>query len=277
MQVQFKANEAGAERPASNPASTPGAAPVADGARPAWLPEKFKSAEELAIAYAHLETKIGAPKSEAPASTPPAKAEGEAKPEAKPEDKPAAKPEDKVASDLKDKGIDVDGMSQRFWETGDLAADDRTVLETELKKVFGDKASDLINDYVSGKKAELGAYEASVFGPLGGNKAAAEPILAWARGNGNLDEATRATINALWASDDVKNHTIASQKLAEAYTAKNGKAPAKTVEGGTTPVVSSDVYQSDAQMQADQRDPRYKTDPAFRRTVEDKVRRSLAR
>lgn len=275
---QFPAAVTGTEKPAAAPAASPapGTPPAAD-ARPAWLPEKFKSAEELAIAYGHLESKLGAAPADkpadAPAATPPAKAEGETKPNDKKPDE--QKPEDKVADDLKAKGLDIDGMSQRFWDTGELAAEDRTTLTAELTKVFGDKAETLIDSYVAGKKAELAAYTSKVFGPLGGDKVKAEPMLAWARENGNLDDVTRATINALWASDDVGNHVIASQKLADAYKAKVGVKPGLTLDGSTTPVATSDIYASDAQMQADQRDTRYKTDPAFRAAVEAKVRRTL--
>mgnify|MGYP000555922010 CR=1 FL=1 len=276
---QFEPQVAGVERPATAaPAPAPGAAPAAAAAeRPAWLPAKFKTAEEMAIAYGHLETKLGAPKEEAPV-TPPAKAEGEAKPDGtKPEDKPGEKkPDEKVADDLKSKGIDIDGMSQRFWDTGDLAADDRTALTTELTKVFGDKAGELIDSYVAGKKAELDSYNTKVFTPLGGDKTKAEPILAWARTPGNLDDATRATINALWSSEDVSNHVLASQKLADAYKAKVGEQPALTLNGQSVPAVTSDIYLSDAQMAADQRDKRYKTDPAFRAAVEAKVKRTLS-
>lgn len=55
------------------------AAPANTPERPTWLPEKFKSVEDMAKAYAELETKLGQPKpDEAPAAT------------QKPTEKPAA-------------------------------------------------------------------------------------------------------------------------------------------------------------------------------------------
>lgn len=276
MQHQFPAQVSGAERPATDAAAnTADTKPTNTDARPAWLPEKFKTPEQMAEAYKHLEQKLGTPKTEEVASAP-AKAEGEQKPEDKPEDKKDEKPEDKVAQDLKADGIDVDAMSQRFWETGDLPQDDRKTLTEALKKTFGDKAESLLDDFVEAKKAQLQVYNDKVFTPLGGSKESAETYLKWAR-DGGLDKETAATLNALWSSDDVDNHVIASKKLAEAYTAKNGKAPALTLKGNTTPVVTSEVYESDEQMRADQRDARYKTDPAFRAKVEAKVRNTLLR
>lgn len=286
MQHQFTQGESGPTKPASTPSNMqtpPGQQPTDQ--RPAWLPEKFKNAEELAVAYSHLEAKLGAPKGDTPVSPPPqgaveTKATPELKPPAVPGSEPAkkpddVKPEDKIAADLAAKGVDIDGMSKRFWDTGDIAPEDRTTLSTELKKVFGDKGDYVLDQFVAGQKAQLAAYEASVYGPLGG-KENASTVLEWAR-KGGVDADTITVINTLWTSDDVSKHAVASKMLGDKYAAAVGKAPKVTLEGGNVPAVGGEFYSTDDEMLSDMKDPRYKSDAAYRSRVEQKVRNTQAR
>ena len=233
--------------------------------RPTWLPDKFKDPEQLAFAYAELEKKLSAPKQEEPA---PAKPTEEVKP---PVDAP--KPDDatKVAEQLAADGIDVDSMSSRFWESGELAADDRTKLVEALGKSFGkEKAESLIDSFAKSQLIAKEYVDQQVYAPLGG-KGKEAPMIEWAKTS--LSKAQAEAINAMWDSGDVDKMAAGSKTLADLYHAANGKAPTVVLTGDQT-TSSVEVYTHKDQLLKDMADPRYRTDASFRELVSKKLARS---
>jgi hypothetical protein len=266
----------GSEKPAAAAAATTPAA-VDTNARPSWLPEKFKTPEQMAEAYSHLEAKLGQPKSEDKKAPDQAPANAEA---AKPEDKKAddtAKPEDKkaedaVVQDLTHKGIDVKAMSERFWEKGELNADDKTTLVDALKEKFGDDAETLVNDFATAQKEAYEYRQEKVHAPMGGKDKSAA-MIEWAKST--LSEPQKQAINTLWSSNDVAQQIEGSKMVAQLYAAANGSKPAVVVSGDA-PATTSAGYQSQAEMTADMNDKRYKTDPAFQQAVIRKLAATTA-
>src|SRR5690606_27809848 len=82
-----------------------------DPQRPAWLPEKFSSPEDLAKAYAELESKLGGQKKEETPATPPTKEEAE-----------------KAVSEA---GLDMAALSKEYAELGGLSEDTLKALEAK--------------------------------------------------------------------------------------------------------------------------------------------------
>lgn len=269
----MKAEATGTERPV-NPAAEP---PKADpNARPEWLDQKFKSPEQMAESYRNLEAELTrirqgkAPEAKPEETTKPtadAEAEGEAKPKTEEE-----KAVDDTTEALKADGIDVDAMNARFWEKGELAPEDKTVLVEALKGKFGDNTEKLIDTFAKAQKEAFEYRELRVHEPMGG-KAESEKVITWAKAN--LSEAQKSAINSLWESDDVGKMVEGSKMVATLYAQANSTKPSRMLDG--TPASAGEAgYASQAEMQADMSDPRYKTDTAFQRKVMDKLSKTTA-
>jgi hypothetical protein len=286
--IEVKPQETGSERPVDTAAKP--AAP-ASNERPAWLPQNFKSVEQFAESYKEQQatiTRLQQEKAEAKKGEPgtppdvkpdPAKAEDakvdekvEEKVEEKVDDKTDGekKPEEKVADDLKADGIDVDAMSERFWKTGEIEAEDRKTLVEALAPKFGDKAEKLLDTFAESQKLAREYTELRLYEPVGG-KAEGEKMIEWAKSN--LTKPQAEAINTLWASDSLDSRIEGSRLLKTYFDAKNGRAPAVVLDGGA-PAQSTDVYASMHEMTKDMGAPEYKTDPDFRARVMAKAARS---
>jgi len=98
--------------------------------RPDWLPEKFKSAEDMAKAYSALETKLGSKSEE----TPPAD----------PQQPPSA---DEAQAMLSEKGLDYSKFESEFVQNGELS-------DGSLKELADNGLSrELVDGFVKGQQA----------------------------------------------------------------------------------------------------------------------------
>lgn len=171
-QAGIAAGQAAAKGAAAAQAAPASAAPMEIPAiqpkpadRPGWLPEKFKSPEDMAAAYKELETKLsGAP----------------AKPIADPSLKPAETPAAPTAA-ITD--AEMAAFTQEFNTTGALSDASYKALEAKgLKR-------EVVTAYVDGQKAQANQAVQTVYASVGGEanyKAATE----WARDTLTADELT---------------------------------------------------------------------------------------
>jgi hypothetical protein len=244
------------------------AKPAADEApaRPEWLPEKFKSPEDMAKAYAELEKKLGGQPPKPAVETPKIETPKIETPTAKPEDAPKtdeAPTEEAAQEAVKAAGLDFNALSAKVIETGALEADDYAKLEaTGLPKA-------MVDTYIEGVKALAEQRAAEVYREVGG-KEAADKILSWA--STALNEGEIEAFNSLVEKGDLNATKLAYAGLKARMEAAVGREP-KLVSGiNDTP--SGDVFQSWKQVTTAMADPRYKTDPAYRASVEAKLGRS---
>ena len=206
-----------------------------DEVRPAWLPEKFKNAEELAKAYAGLEKEFSSrPKEE-------------------------AKPTEE-AQEVQDKGLDK--FYNEYAETGELA--DKSY--AELAKQGLDKK--LVDSYIEGQKLVAETNTKQVQDVAGGKEEYSE-LVDWA--GKNLSEAEQKVFNDMVDSGDVETAKFAVQGLMSKANI-NPKQP--SLFEGTSDVVSRDAFTSVSQVTDAMNDPRYEKDPTFRKEVEQKISRS---
>jgi len=212
--------------------------------RPSWLPEKFKSAEDMAKAYGELETKIGAKQEPT-----------EALPETTPE---AAK------EALATKGLDLQEFSTEFGTTGELSAKSYERLEE------AGYPQDIVNNYIEGQRARASQFENNIKNEVGGDARYAE-ISQWAAAN--LTESEANAYNKAVTSGSLDQAKLAVNGLANRYTNENGSDP-KRMLGGTSSSTSEETYKSTAQLTQAMRDPRYKTDSAYRASVQNKLAKS---
>lgn len=219
------------------------------GDRPAWLPEKFKSPEDMAKAYAALEGKLGGQSNDPPAD-PPAD--------------PAAIPDDKTVDDALSKGgLSLEEFSTEFNATGALSE------ESYAKLLAAGYDKGLVDNYISGQQAKASLYEAELKGVAGGADSY-EKMTTWAKAT-----MTAAEIDAYNSSVSSSNHEaakLAISGLKARYEAANGREP--SFVKGTPAATSTDAFASRHEITAAMKDPRYAKDSAYRQQVINKLSRS---
>lgn len=217
-------------------------------ARPEWLPEKFKSPEELAKAYAELEAKQGAPKPD-------------------PKDQPKETTEDDPAKAAKEavesQGLSFDEFSQEYAVKGELSE----ASYEKLNKAGIPKA--VVDQFIEGQKAVAARLESEAKAVVGGEEQF-QALAEWAQEG--LTPAELAAYNRAVSSGDMDQVKLAVAGIYQKYQEANPSEP-KLVQG-TGGKVTGDVYESIEQMRKDMATPDYKNDPAFRRKVQEKLGRS---
>lgn len=242
-----KVDAANATPPSEGPVGTP---PAED--RPEWLPEKFKTPEEMAKAYSELESKLGQPKKDEPAKTP----EGTPDPA-------TATPEDAEKA-LTDKGLNLQDFSEEYANKGALSP------ESYEKLAKAGYSKDLVDQFIEGQMARAAQFESSIKSEVGGNDAYVE-MVTWAKAN--LSPAEIDAYNTAVSSGNPQQAKLAALGLRAQYEKANGSDP-KRLLGGSNGTTSSDVFESVAQLKEAMKDPRYKSDPAYRAKVQEKLGRS---
>lgn len=214
--------------------------------RPSWLPEKFKSAEDLAAAYAELEKRQG-----------------------KPKDKPAEKKDDTLEipdvaeAALEEKGIDLSGLQAEYAENGDLKE------ETYERLGKAGFSRDDVNTYIAGQLALVERTRTEAFGLVGGEDTFSA-MQEWA--SVNLTASEKAAFNNA-VKGDAAAREMAILGLHAKYTRTVG-TEGRPVHGGAAGNASGDHFESRAQLVAAMNNPLYAKDPAYRKTVADKLVRT---
>lgn len=218
--------------------------PPAD--RPEWLPEKFKSPEEMANAYSELEKKQSQP------VTPPA------------EPKPPVVEPPNTEGDAKDAvekaGLDFNALKQDYSTNQGLSDESYKSLED------AGIPKEIVDAYIEGQKALGAAIETSAYTAVGG-KEEYQKMTEWAATN--MGESEVAAFNK--ATNGTQDELLlAVSGLRDRYRSANGNSPS-LLSGGAGSGQSSPGFSSAAEMTAAMKDPRYQKDPAYRKSVEAKL------
>jgi len=218
--------------------------------RPEWLPEKFKSPEDLAKAYDELQKKLsGKPTEEAP----------------KAENTPAGDDLNKQVDDeLQSKGLNLQTFSEEFAKSGALSQESYDALEK------AGYPRNYVDQFIEGQRARASLYESEVKSAVGGNDNFNE-MVDWAKANLSTEEIN--AYNRAIDSGDMNQAKLAAAGMYQKFSASRPSEP-NLFKGSNYASQSSDVYESIAQMQKDMATPEYKSDPAFRAKVERKLARS---
>lgn len=257
--------------------TAPEATPAADPNRPAWLDPQFKDGEALAQSYKALQAELtrvkqgkgldsGDPNKGVPD---PAKPTDPAKPAEGLDIKdPAQQQQADAAKKVVEKtGFDVSSYSQEFDTTGDVSAEGREAITKGLEAVLGPDARTIVDQYIDARKGQVVSNTQMIKDTAGGADAYST-MVNWAATTLKPDEI--AAFNAQVNSGNIHTATFAVEALKARFQQANGKEPAR-FKGTFTPTAGLQGYKSTAEMQADMRDPRYKTDPAFREQVRAKL------
>jgi hypothetical protein len=134
----------------------------------------------------------------------------------------------------------------------------------------------MVDSYIQGQVAIAGqaeaaaaTYEGNVMTEAGGAESYGT-LTSWAADN--LSETEVAEFNRAVETGDINQAKSAVKGLMAQHQLKEGRAP--TLLQGKTSGTGTASYQSLEQMKADMRDPRYHQDPAFRKSVSDKLANS---
>lgn len=232
--------------------------------RPGWLPEKFKTAEDMANAYAELERKLGSRGKQDQVEDNSEYVEEDVDTSDDTTQEETSSTEDTARQVVENAGLDFDAMSERFWSNGQqVSEDDYKALEAAgIPRNF-------VDQFAEGQKAILSQERSEAFAIVGGEENYKD-MIQWASKN-LTDSEIKAYDNAVNGFDRGAKE-MAIRGLAARYQAKIGFEPSREL-GGTTRA-SAEVYESVAQLSEDMGNPKYKSDPAFRRRVEQKLARS---
>lgn len=270
--VNFKPAETPAEKPAEVAQKEQQQQQVVAGERPAWLPENFKTVEDFTKSYADQRAELTRTQQEL-AKLKPA---GEQKPEEKSaekksEDKPAEQtPEQKAAAEAVAKsGLDVSTFQTEFNTTGDVSEASRAKIAEGLKAQFGEQAREVVDSFIEGQKARTSNYQAQVFTAAGGEEQYGQ-MVAWAKTSFNKAEIEN--FNAAVTKGDLNAARMAVDGLKARYETANGKQPA--LLGGGPAAAAQPGFASSYEMQTAIKDPRYAKDPAYRKSVEQRIGKS---
>lgn len=281
-QVQITSPEA--------PAVAPTPTPAVDPNRPAWLPSEFATVEAYNASYAELRadhtrksqeiarlkgqnvevtvngqtTTAETPATETPAETPktpdPAKPDDTAN---KPDD--AEDPANKVAEAA---GFSLDTYQTEYFTTGDVTPENRAKIAEGLKGVLGDSALDVVNQYIEGQKVTH-ANDRKMYHDEAGGEDAYTNMVTWAATSLSPEEVN--AYNKAVDSGDRHQALLAIRGLRSTYEAKNGRVPNNIRASGGGSQGGIPPFQSSAEMTVAMRDPRYKTDEAYRDTVKARI------
>lgn len=245
--VEAQVQETGSDKPqeetapqensstAASSSPSPGVEPDS-GERPSWLPEKFKSPEDLAKAYSELEKSRGKPQEpELP------KLEGK---------------RDAVVT-----AEELQTYSQQYAEKGELGEDVYKALEAKgIPKA-------IVDDYIQGQIAKAHSHRIAVFEVAGGEQGYMD-LIAW--GNQNLSKEEAAVIDSAIQSGDFNATKTALKGLMAQRAQAEGILP-NQVQGRVGATGSLKPFGSLQEQSRAQRDPRYKLEEAYRREVEARI------
>jgi len=217
--------------------------------RPAWLPEKFQSPEDLAKAYAALESKQG-------------QQTQQTKPANEQQQTPPAD-EKSAAEALQQQGLDYSAFATEFAAKGELST------ESYEKLAKAGVPKEVVDAYVEGQQALAANIQNDVFSTVGGAEKYAE-IVGWAAKS--LSPAEIDAFNATTDSGNTDAIKLAVAGLNAKFTAANGSEP--NLLGGSTNAPAGTAFRSTSELTAAMSDPRYAKDPAYRNDVIAKLGRS---
>lgn len=219
-----------------------------EDARPEWLPEKFKTPEDLAKSYAALEKKMS---------------QGT---EAKEEASPSAEipSTDDAEQAVESAGLDFDALQTEYQANQGLTDD---TYESLAKSGI---PREVVDSYIAGQEQLAVSLREQTFASVGGEEAYSS-IMEWASTNLNAGEieAYNTSIN----SGNMDQIQLTVQGLKSRYTAANGSEP-KLISGDTSSANAGGRFDSVAQLTEAMRDPRYAKDAAFRKSVQNKLANS---
>ena len=215
--------------------------------RPEWLPEKFKSAEDMAQAYAELEKRMGQGTKEVE------------------ETEQTEEQQEEQSDDNKEEAGNyneaVVEASKEFFEN------DGKLSEDTYKKLEGiGLPRDLVDSYAAGQQALLQSEEAQIKGVAGDNY---DAMAEWA--NEHLPQEEIDAFDEAVTSGTINQAKLAVQGLYARYQNATGATQPKLVQGAVSGS-STMPFKSMQELARAQSDPRYRSgDKAYHQEIDRRL------
>ena len=202
--------------------------------RPEWLPEKFNSAEDMAKAYAELETKQSSGSEE------------EAETSESVEETSTGTPD--IVSIANDEYIENGQLSQDTYnQLGEMGI-----------------SKEMVDSYIAGQEAIIDKQSNDIFNTIGG-KSEYEAMSEWA--GQNLDDADLEAYNQTVESGTIEQAKFAVRALYQQY---KGGNPVTPMQGSTNGSAVA-PFTSRAQVTQAMRSKQYQTDAGYRQEVQQRL------
>ena len=216
--------------------------------RPEWLPEKFKSPEDMAQAYSELEKKMGQGTNEEQPAETTEENEGDVQDD---------KPDDNENADYN--AAVVDASKEFFENDGQLSE------ETYEKLAKAGLPKELVDSYAAGQQALLQTEEGEIKSVANGQF---DAMAEWA--NDNLEQEEINAFDDIVTTGTKEQAKFAVKSLYDRYTQANGSSP-KLVQGAVTGG-STMPFKSMQELARAQSDPRYKSgDKAYHEEIDRRL------
>ncbi len=210
--------------------------------RPDWLPEKFKSPEDMANAYSELEKKMGA---------------GVNEEETQEVEEPQSNDNQTESTDTNEVIVDA---SREFFENDGQISDETY---ENLAKIGLSK--ELVDSYAAGQQALMQSEEGTIKSIAEGNW---DQMSEWAANN--LSDEEIDTFDEIVQSGTVEQAKLAAKGLYAQYKAANGSTP-KLTQGSVTGS-STMPFKSNQELARAMSDPRYKSgDKAYHEEIDRRI------
>lgn len=246
----------------------------------AGVPDKFVGSdgqvdiEAMSKSYKELEKKQS---STLPSDTPPATpADPDAPPDPNvlPSDQTPADPQDQSGDTPPDPNappepfkFDMEKLAGEYAENGELSED----TYKNLSDMGFDKTT--VDQFIDHRTNQIDANVQSLMDEVGGD-ANYSKMVDWAKTNMTPQEVEAFNNQMLQAGDDPNAARIAIMNMRDNWTQSTGMDPRRARSGGNAPAQLG--YESREQLLKDMDDPRYKTDPAYQRQINNKLRHTTA-
>lgn len=263
-QVQFTGDEADNLSRANAEAREQPAEPN-NPARPEWLQEKFQTPQDLAKAYDELERKLGGKQAPPREMTEQASNE-ELRTQREEAPPPSQEPNSDPGTPLLP-GLEnniVEQMSDYAWENQSLTDEHyQTLAQAGYSR-------EMVDSYMAGQFAMAEDNHQQLM-DAGGGEQNVQQMFAWAQQN--------MTDQQIAAYDDMFDRggpeaRMAMENLRAKYEGAGGNSAWGGMQGANAPSYEVGTYQSTADVLEAMRDPRYKTNPAYREEVARKLAQS---
>ena len=216
--------------------------------RPEWLPEKFKSPEDMANAYSELEKKMGAGAKEDQQE----QEEGETTDEEE-------QPDDNTKEDTNTNDVIVEASKEFFENDGVISEETyKNLAEVGLPK-------ELVDSYAAGQQALQQSEEGSIKSVTEGNW---DQMAEWAANNLSPEEVN--TFDDIVQNGSVEQAKLATKGLYAQFKAENGVTP-KLVQGAVNGS-STMPFKSNQELARAMSDPRYKSgDKSYHEEIDRRI------
>ena len=223
--------------------------------RPEWLPEKFKSPQDMAKAYSELENKLGQsePKDNNNKDSEPTK-----------ETKESDLSIDNAEKAVESAGLNMETLQQEYNESGEL--NEKSYKSLEKAGI----PKDYVDAFIKGQEA-IATQTANTLKQEVGGAESYKSMMEWA--SNNLSEAEVNAYNSTVNGKDIEATKLAIAGLNARF--KNAEGVEPNLQTGNRPSTSNAPgYRSWAEVTAAMSDAKYTTDDAYRADVQAKLKNS---